>query len=253
MQSLDGSTHRRRRPRPRSARTASTSRRRRWRSSPASSRRWVCSNARSASARCCMMERLRAQRRSRSRAAGSFRATSSVCAGPWATPTSSWTAPCPYLRFCFSRGFLVAVGRAVRDLSPRAGRSSGRSFRTRWRDSTASALRAADARASSGSPAPHHRDARAGTRLHLQVLRRPGARDRRDAALLRARLLLQRERCVDLSRSQGAALGHGGRLLDPAGARGDRVHRLVGRGAGLARLRGGARRGDRRRSRRRSS
>ena len=56
---------------------------------------WGCSSAPSASARCCMMERLRAQRRRRLAAAGSSRATSSGSAGPWATPTSSWTARCP--------------------------------------------------------------------------------------------------------------------------------------------------------------
>ena len=53
----------------------------------------------------------------------------------------------------------------------------------------------------------HHRHSRAGPRFHLQVLRRAGPRDRRDAHLLRAGLLLQRERRLDLPRAPGAAYG----------------------------------------------
>src|SRR5205807_2397228 len=65
-----------------------------------------------------------------------------------------------------------------------------------------------------------NRRARAGARVHVQVLRRPGARDGCDAHLLPAGVLLQRERRVDLSRPRRAgAFGIVGWLVRRYGLR----------------------------------
>ena len=165
-------------------------------------------------------------------AAPPSRATSSASAGPWATPTSFMDRTMPYLRLPVHPRLRDRLGRRCSRSTSSSSRPSGRSSPRRSASCSTSAIPPATLARLYGSPAPSIIvDPRAGPRLHLQALRRPGARDRRDAAVLRAGLLLQRERRLELPRAQGAAVGHGGRLVDPARPGEPRGHRLVGRHA----------------------
>ena len=178
---FDGAGARPRRPRS-WPRRASGSPRRRSRGSPPSSRAWACCERTLGERSVLMMERLRAQRRRAARAQCRSEGDFSGSAGPWATPTRSWTESIPVRPLVLLQPtvphrvsvalfaiYVARPGGQVAGVLRPPGRPlhAQRRFREPW--------------SSSGSRDRHHRHPRAGPRLHLQVLRRPGPRDRGDA------------------------------------------------------------------------
>ncbi len=176
-----------------------------------------------------LMERLRAQRRARLRS-GRFKGDILRLRWSMGDPDEFMDRTLPYLRFFFTRGFLIAsvalfavyfvilalkwpeFVRAMSDvylLRASLGDYVLLWVVTSWSSSPCTSWPTA-------TPA--------------SIFGGTGARDRRDDVLLRAGLLLQRQRRLDLSRAQGAALGHRGGILDRDGAGEPRRDRLVGRG-----------------------
>ena len=123
------------------------------------------------------------------------------------------TRTMPSVRWMFTRWFAVASIALFRLYLGLLGESLAPSSSPRWRRPIRSSN--IDARRMSSRCGRSARSSSSihelGPRLRVQVLRRRGARARLHARLLSAGVLLQRVRCVELSRAARAAVGHGRR------------------------------------------
>ncbi len=163
-------------------------------------------SGRSSSARRSSSSGLRAERRRR-RQPTLFRGELLRMRWSIGDPDALFDRVLPTIRWCFTPAFLVGLGAAVRRVLRRSRVDGGTSSRARSRNCTRSPTSRSARSSCSGAPRCRHPHPRAGPRVHVQVLRRRSARDGIHAHLLPARVLLQRERRVELSRGPLAGSG----------------------------------------------